>query len=135
MSHYNHPDLFPNLRPVKLESFAHGVDSDFNFRVKYVVHFEISDISNTDGYGEHDEQWIEVLEEPNGLTSALATTENAFKEVYKHNPKVNFIDEWLFITKLPKEVVEEYSWLLFSDRQFQIDLRYYRFLLFELRLV
>jgi hypothetical protein len=76
--------------------------------------FELSEISKTDGYSEHDEKWIKVLKEPDGLISALATTEKAFKEVYKHNPKDNFIDEWRFVTKLSEGIVEKHSWILFS---------------------
>ena len=131
MSHHNHPDIFANLRVVRLEAFANicaneyifirrislyhkPVDDDFGFRVKYVMYFELSEISKTEGYTEYDEQWIKTLEEPNGIISALATTENAFKEVYKHNSKDNFIDEWRFVTKLPEGIDKNYSWILFS---------------------
>ncbi len=160
MSNHNHSDLFPSLRAVRLESFAHNwaeehtfikrislyrkpIDSDFDFRVKYVMHFEISDIGKTEGYGvggysdddkslnedwiealiKADNSWPETLESPNGILSALATTPNAFKEVYKHNPKDSFMDEWFFITtKLPEGIVDKYSWLLFSDKEKQFSL-------------
>ncbi len=129
MSHYNHRDLFWNLRAVKLESFAHTwakyftfmkrislypvpVDG-FDYSVKYVMFFELSKISKTNGFDEHDESFIELLEGPDALR-CLNTKPSHFKEVYKDTPLDNFFDEWRFVTKLPEGIVEKHSWILFS---------------------
>jgi hypothetical protein len=129
MAHNNNPHFFPSLRAAKLESFAHTwakyftfmkrislyqvpVDG-FDYSVKYVMFFELSEISKTNGFDEHDESFIELLEGPDVLR-CLDTKPSHFKEVYKDTPLDNFFDEWRFVTKLPEGIVEKYSWILFS---------------------
>jgi hypothetical protein len=87
--------------------------------------FELSEISKTDGFGELDEPFIELLEGPDDLIR-LGTKPSHFKEVYKDTPHDNFFDEWRIVKKLPEGIVEKYSWILFSrtsDRSIRKKIR------------
>ena len=136
MSHTNNPDLFPNLRAVKLESFAHTWAeyftfikhislyqkpvNGFDFRVKYIMFFELSEIRETDGFSERDESFIELLEGPDALTW-LNTKSGDFKEIYRDTPNDRFFDEWCFVTNLPEGIGEKHSWTLFSRTEEKTD--------------
>jgi hypothetical protein len=132
MSHQNNPDLFPNLRAVRLEAIAHkwgNTESfksfiyrislyeapveDYSFRVKYVMLFEITETSLKNGYEEYDGQFGDCLAGTHPLR-CLVTKQKDFKEVYKETPPDSFLDEWAFVTKLPEGITEKYFWLLFS---------------------
>ncbi|MEA1947001.1 MAG: hypothetical protein U9N83_06825 [Thermodesulfobacteriota bacterium] len=130
MPNHNHPDLFPNLRAIKLEVFAHTwakrfpfiknislyqkPDDVFDFHVKYVMFFELSEISKTDGYEEYNGQFGELLAGSKALIWLGEARPDDFKEVYKKTPHDHFLDEWRFVTILPEGIVEKYSWILFS---------------------
>ena len=130
MPNHNHPDLFPNLRAIKQEAFANTwakrfpfiknislyqkPDDVFDLHVRYVMFFELSEISKTDGYEEYNGQFRELLAGSKALIWLGEARPGDFKEVYKETPHDHFLDEWCFITILPEGIVEKYSWILFS---------------------
>jgi hypothetical protein len=130
MSHHNHPDIFPNLRGIRLEALAHTwakrfpfiksislyhkPDDIYNFPVKYIMFFELSEDIKKDRYEEYNGQFAEKLAGSNVLVWLGEARPDDFQEVYKDKPHENFLVEWRFVTKRPEDVVIKHSWILFS---------------------
>jgi len=143
MAHTNNPNYFPKLIFDKLQAYANKwaeyftfmerivlydppveFDGDYipknvNYNTKYILYFKIS---NNPPNGCTDEerrlfpgmlkQFSESLRKD--LFMTLGMGEKHFADVYIKKPVKDFSKEWAFVTKYPKGVDENFSWVLFS---------------------
>ena len=89
-------------------------------RKKYLLHFELSEISEAEGFNENDKSFVDLLKGPDALI--WLGTGNKFKDVYTGKPDDDFFKEWAFVTELPEYTDQENKWVLY-EKKYRADSR------------
>ncbi|RJR35112.1 MAG: hypothetical protein C4576_25485 [Desulfobacteraceae bacterium] len=123
----NDHSLFPALNFEVASSFAYTWAAYWTFMKKivlyrpsvldygkkYLLHFELSEIVEAEGFKERDKSFVDLLQGPDALI--WLGTGDKFKDVYNVTPSDNFFEEWRFTVELPENIDTEHRWTLFQE--------------------
>jgi len=92
--------------------------TDFEyFRKRYIVTFEFPDFENSQDMPQDNNAFEfarKTLEFNLKFPEPTLWRNSSFREVYKEKPDDNWLSEWVFQVGVPKDVDEEFCWVLYD---------------------